>query len=72
MNFITKILAWFIKNVALVVGVVEALAKVVAGIVTLTPTKADDKILPYVDKIASNAKKWLYTASDFLGKSKES
>jgi hypothetical protein len=66
MNYITNVVGWLVKNVALLVGIIEAVCKVIAGIVSLTPTKKDDWLLPIVDKVASNVKKWLYTASDFL------
>ncbi len=66
MKFITNIISWLLKNTALLVGIVESLAKVIAGIISLTPTKSDDKILPVIDKIASAIKKYLYSASDVL------
>lgn len=66
MQFIMGILAWLVKNSALLVGIVEALAKVIAGIVSITPTKKDDFLITKVDDIASSIKKALYTISDFL------
>jgi len=66
MTFILSVLAWLIKNVALLVGIVEAIVKVVAGIISLTPTKKDDAFLPKIDAIASWIKKGLYFASDKL------
>lgn len=63
-NFVLGVVAWLVKNVALLVGIVEAIVKVVAGIVSLTPTKADDAFLPIVDKVASAIKKVLYFASE--------
>jgi hypothetical protein len=55
-----------IKNVALLVGILEAIVKVVAGIISLTPTKKDDAFLPKIDAIASWIKKGLYFMSDKL------
>jgi hypothetical protein len=66
-GFIKLILAYLVKNVALIVGIVEAIAKVFAGIASLTPTKADDALIPLVDKVASFIKKWLYTLAEKLG-----
>jgi len=59
-------IAWIIKNVALLVGIVEAIAKVVVGVITLTPTKKDDPLIPKVDLVCSAIKKFLYTMSDKL------
>ena len=61
-----NVLAWIAKNGALLVGVLESAAKLVAGIISLTPTKKDDKFLEKVDEKASEAKKVLYDISDTL------
>jgi len=66
MNIVMGVLAWLVKNVALLVGIVEALVKVIAGIISLTPTKKDDTFLPKVDAVASWIKKGLYFVSDKL------
>jgi hypothetical protein len=60
------ILAWLVKNVALVVGIIEALAKVIAGVVSISPTKNDDWLIPKVDFVASFCKKWLYVLAEKL------
>jgi hypothetical protein len=65
-GFIMGIAAWLVKNTALLVGIVEAVVKVFAGIVSLTPTKKDDALLPKVDAIASKIKAALYWASEKL------
>ncbi len=65
-QFILGVVAWLIKNVALLVGIVEALVKVIAGVISLTPTKKDDAFLPKVDAVASWIKRGLYFASDKL------
>lgn len=65
-SFFKKITAWLIKNAAIVVGIIEGVAKLFAGIVSLTPTKADDALIPIVDKVASTIKKYLYDLSDKL------
>jgi len=64
MSIIMSIAAWLIKNTALLIGVLEAISKALAGIVSLTPTKGDDKIIDWVDKIFSAIKKLLYTLSN--------
>ncbi len=66
MNVLKEFLAYIVKNGALLAGVIEAIIKVFAGIASLTPTKADDAILPIVDKFAGYVKKALYTLSDKL------
>lgn len=63
---IMKIVGWVIKNLALLIGIVESILKLAAGIVSLTPTKKDDKICAKVDKTFSAIKKVLYTISDKL------
>lgn len=60
------IFSWIVKNVALIVGIIEAILKAAAGIISLTPTKKDDKIYLIVDKVFSWIKKILYTLSDKL------
>lgn len=60
------IISFLLKNIAQVVGIVEAIAKAIAGIVSLTPTKKDDKILAMVNTVFSAIKKILYDLSDKL------
>lgn len=67
MTAIGNILAWLLKNSALIVGVVEALAKLVAGIASLTPTKKDDWLIKKADAYGSKAKKVILDASDYFG-----
>lgn len=71
MQIILNILAYLVKNSALLIGIVEALAKVIAGIVSITPTKKDDFLISKVDEIASIIKKALYTVADYLAKKPE-
>jgi predicted small secreted protein len=69
---IFQLLAFFFKNMALVLGVVEAIIKLIAGIVSRTPTKKDDKFLKGVNKAFSQLKKWCYDLSDsFIQTKKE-
>lgn len=65
-NLVALALGFIVKNVALIVGILEAAVKVIGGIVSLTPTKRDDKFLPVIDNIFSAVKKVLYGASDYL------
>ena len=62
----SKIISYIFKNLALWIGIIEALLKVAAGIVSLTPTKRDDAIVEMIDKGFSALKKVLYTISDKL------
>ena len=63
---IKAVLAYVVKNAALLVGVVEAIVKVLGGIISLTPTKKDDAVLPVINNVASWIKKAIYTISDKL------
>jgi len=60
------VIGWVLKNTAQIVGVVESLGKVIAGMVSFTPTKKDDWLIPVVDKVCSAIKKFLYDMSDKL------
>ena len=62
----SKIISYIFKNMALLIGIVEAILKVAAGIVSLTPTKSDDAIVEMIDKAFSAIKKVLYTVADKL------
>ena len=66
LSIIKGIIGWLLKDVAQIVGVVEAIAKLLVGIISLTPTKKDDPFIPAIDKAASAIKKVLYTISDKL------
>jgi len=62
----SKIISYLVKNMALILGVVEAIIKALGGIVSLTPTKKDDAIVEMIDKGFSAVKKVLYTVADKL------
>jgi hypothetical protein len=64
--FVKSVLAWIFKNNALLIGVGEAIVKAITGIIDLTPTKKDDKLLPKVDKVFSAIKRGLYNLSEFM------
>lgn len=65
-QLILYVLAWASKNLAIIIGILEAVVKAITAIVTLTPTKRDDKVLPIVDNVFSSIKKVLYTISDIM------
>jgi hypothetical protein len=67
MNALTNILGWITKNIGLIIGVVEALTKVLAGIASLTPTEKDDKIVAWIEEHKLSAK--LQKVADFLEQS---
>jgi hypothetical protein len=70
MAFLNGVFAYVFKNLGIIIGVAEAIIKVAAGIVSLTPTKKDDAVVNAIDGVFSKIKKWLYTISDKLaGKS---
>jgi ArsR family metal-binding transcriptional regulator len=58
------IIAYVLKNSALLVGIIEAILKAVGGIVSMTPTKKDDEVVDKIDEVFSKIKAYLYTASD--------
>ena len=64
---ILKILAWVVKNMAYIIGIMDTIVKLIAGIVSLTPTKKDDKLRNSVDTFFNFIKGWLYKISDLLG-----
>ncbi len=66
MKVIGNVFAYIFKNLGIITGVAEAVIKVAAGVVSLTPSKADDAIVAAVDKGFSVVKKWLYTISNKL------
>lgn len=70
-QIILAVLAYLVKNIALITGVLEAVAKAITGIITLTPTKKDDVLLPKVDAFFSGIKKFLYQLSEFMTGKKE-
>ena len=62
----SNIISYIFKNMALIIGIVEAVLKAFAGIVSLTATKKDDAIVELIDKAFSAIKKVLYTVADKL------
>ena len=62
----SKIISYIFKNLALLIGIIEAILKVAGGIVSMTATKKDDAIVEMIDKGFSAIKKVLYTVADKL------
>jgi len=62
----SNIISYIFKNLALIIGIIEAILKAVAGVVSLTPTKGDDAVVEMIDKAFSAIKKVLYTVADKL------
>jgi len=60
------VLAYIVKNSAMIIGIFEAVAKAITSIITLTPTKRDDALIPYVDRFFSAIKRILYSISETL------
>ena len=67
-QIILAVLAYLVKNIALIIGVLEAIMKVITGIITLTPTKKDDALLPKVDAFFSAIKRFLYQLTEFMAR----
>ena len=63
---IVQIGAFIVKNMALIVGILESIVKAITGVISLTPTKQDDRLLPTIDTIFSKIKQILYNISDFM------
>lgn len=71
LNFLTNIIAWFLKNVNMIVGVISAVVKVVVGIINIIQPSKDklvDKITYWSEKI----QKWIFRGSEILKKFKGS
>lgn len=67
MKFITNVVAWLLKNVNMVVGLIGAIAKVAAALINIfQPSKDDlvDKIEYWSERIQS----WLFKGSEILKK----
>jgi hypothetical protein len=60
------IIPYLLKNIALIIGIIEAIIKVLGGVVSLTPTKKDDEFLAKVDEFFSAIKRFFYDISDKL------
>lgn len=65
-----NLIAFFFKNLALVVGVVEAIIKLLAGLASLSATKADDDFVAGVNTKFSEFKKFFYDISDVMANKK--
>jgi hypothetical protein len=61
-----QLIAYLLKNSALIVGIIEAVLKAVGGIVSMTPTKADDAVVAKINEIFSKIKAFFYDRSDIL------
>ena len=60
------VLSYVLKNMAIILGIVEYFIKAIAGVVSLTPTKKDDSWVAAVDVWFSKIKAFLYSNSDKL------
>lgn len=67
-NIVTNVLGWLTVNLAKIVGIVEALAKLASGVLSFMPTKKRDALTPKVDKVFSKIKEVLYKVSEYLEK----
>lgn len=63
-----KIIGYVLKNIAILIGCLEALLKLAGGIVSLTPTKKDDKVVEFIDLWFGKIKKFFYDTSDGAAK----
>jgi len=67
LKFPVKFLGWIAKNIGLVIGIVEQILKVLAGIASLTPTRKDDTIVNWLEKLFDKIKTPLYKFGEWAG-----
>lgn len=67
-NAITNVLGWIAKNISLIIEVIEALLKVVGGIVSLTPSRDDDKIVNAIENKFLDIEAVIEDIAEKLGK----
>ena len=61
---IAKVGAWFLKNVNMLVGVITALVKLIAGILSLAG--AEDKKIDRVEEIGKKIQAWIFKIQKIL------
>ena len=69
LNFLTNIIAWFLKNVNMLVGIISAISKLAASIINIVQPSKDglvDKITTWSERI----QKWIFKGSEVLKKFK--
>ena len=63
-QLVMSTVSWVAKNLSLIVGILEAIIRLGAGISSLTATKRDDVFMAKVDAFFPKVKKWLFSVSD--------
>lgn len=64
-SIITNILAWFIKNSNVIIGVIKELVKLIAGLINILQPSKDD-LVDKVEKIGEKIQKTLFQWSEVL------
>lgn len=65
LNIITNVIAWFLKNVNMLVGVVTAITKVAASIINIfQPSK--DGLVDKIEEIGESIQYWLFKVCEVL------
>lgn len=67
MNFITNIVAWLLKNVNLIVGMIKGIAMVAAGIINIFAPSKDD-LVDTIETWSERLQKWLFKSTEILKK----
>ena len=64
-NVVTNVIAWFLKNVNMLVGVVVAITKVAASLVNIFQP-SQDALVDKITAIGEAIQKWLFRISELL------
>jgi hypothetical protein len=65
MNALTNVIAWFLKNVNMIIGVIGSLAKVAVAIINIfQPDK--DSLVDTIQEWSEKIQAWIYKGQSFL------
>ena len=71
LNFVTNVIAWLLKNVNMIVGVITSITKVVVSIINIfQPSK--DKLVDKITVWSERLQKWLFKGCEILKNFKRS
>ena len=65
-SFILGAAAWLMKNIGLIIGIVEQILKVLGGIVSLTPTRKDDVVVQWIEDKFNGIQGWIYSVANLI------
>ena len=64
MKFILGIIGYIAKNVGLILGLIEQIIKILAGIAHLTPSRKDDEWVNKIERIFDKLQALIYKLTD--------